>query len=169
MDTTNADAGPKTNSAQHGLLPIFCMAVIWSQPVFTYAYYHHMRDSGAYRWDADSVAMPIFSNGILWCVWGPLSLLFLARRFRSAVPPLRLFEWNGARPVFSFLISVGAAALIFLLLTEIPHDLYWQNRRDLGYMGCWIVFWLIVRSLLLANRGVAEARADDLKTDGGPG
>ncbi len=157
MDTTNAGGGPTTNRAQHGmLLRIFCAAVIVAQPVFTYAYYHHMRDNGACPPLGDTVFIPIFSNGILWCVWGPLSLRFLGRRFCGAVAPLRLFAWDGARPVFSGVVSVGAAALIFLLLSDIPHDLHWRNYRDLGYLGCWVVFWLILRSLILAKGRAVE-------------
>ena len=150
--------------AGNRLLSFFCRAVIWTEPVSYYAYEHHLKDHGAYPWDGDSVAIPIFKNAILWCVWGPLLLLLIGQRFGKVREPLRLFEWNGARPGFSAVVSVGALALIFLTMEEIRHDLWWRNYRDIGYMGCWIVFWLVLRSLLLTKPAEVASSQEDVES-----
>jgi hypothetical protein len=145
----------KIFSGNH-LLSFFCQAVIWVQPAFYYAYEHHLRDHGAYPWDGDTVIIPIFWNAIFWLVWGPLLLRLVGRRFRRVDAPLRFFAWNAERPIFTVVVCLGTLALICLTADEIRHDLKWQNYTDLGYMGCWGVVWLVLRSLLLSTRADAE-------------
>jgi hypothetical protein len=145
------------------LLSFFCRAVIWTQPGFYYAYEHHLRDRGAYPWNGDSVAIPIFWNAILWCAWGPLLLRLIGRRFQRVTEPLRFLAWNGERSIFSVLVCVGALGFIALTADEIRHDLKWQNNLDLGYMGCWVVFWLVLRSLLLTKTADAEPSQADVE------
>ena len=131
---------------------LFCLAAVLTQPKFTSHYYSWMLEQGAYRWDADSIAIPIMSNFMAWIIWGPVSGIGLFFVFRKLKAPFRVFVWDEEKKLRTWLISIGCLVPIVMLVDEAMWAMPWKNYVEIGYSMWWIAVWLLIRASLLTKR-----------------
>lgn len=130
----------------------FCGAAVLTQPHFTSSYYEWMLEHGAYRWDADSIAIPIAGNAFAWLLWGPASLVALFFVFRGRSSPFRLIAWDARKKRKSWLVSGLCVAASVELLREAWEAVDWGNYVEIFYSFWWIAVWLLVRAALLTAK-----------------
>ena len=134
------------------LLFLFCLGAVVTQPVFTSHYYTWMLERGAYRWDADSIGIPISENFSVWLWWAPpLTILFWMAFWRVESIP-RFLAWDAKRRVKSILVSTVCFAAIYLVGLGIPDALRWENWAEIFSCLWWIVVWFMIRSAFLTPK-----------------
>jgi hypothetical protein len=128
---------------------LFCFGAVITQPVFTARYYQWMLEHGAYRWDADSIAIPIGGNFVAWFAWAPVfTTLFLFAFWKLEKVP-RLLAWDSAKRVKSIVASVVCFGCVYLVGQGIADAAAWRNWEEIAYCVWWIIVWLLVRAALL--------------------
>ncbi len=131
---------------------LFCLAAVIVQPAFTAQYFEWNLDHGAYPPHADSIAIPLAGNIILWIFWAPiLSIVFWIAFWRLASVP-RLLAWNSNKKWKSSLISLLCLGCVALMAEAAWEDIAWRNWIGLAYTLWWIGIWLLVRAALLTPK-----------------
>lgn len=129
----------------------FCLLAIVVHPLLTSWYYNFMLDHGAYRTDADSIAIPIAGNFFAWVIWAPILGTICWLVFRRFQPPLRLLTWDGRMRWKSALVSVACAAAVVVSAMPIRDAVRWRNWTEVVYSMWWVAFWFVLRAAALTQ------------------
>lgn len=123
---------------------------------------------GAYRPEADSVAIPILNSMVAWLFWGPILSVWFFVVFRRLRPPFRMLAWDRKRSWKSWLVSVGCSFPVLLLMYEVFDAVAWKNYVEILYTGWWVVVWLLVRAALLTEKEASRKRSSGIVNPVGP-
>jgi hypothetical protein len=131
---------------------VFTFALILSQPLFSFGYYVHNSLAGAYAWNGDSIAIPIFVESLSWLVWMPIVLTLLWRTVFKRYPgAVSLSAWNSERPVWSLLWTILFALLLAISFSNIPYDWRWRNPFGLVDTALWTLLYAQLRAVIVAK------------------
>jgi len=129
----------------------FCLLAIAVHPLLTSAYYSFMLDHGAYRPEADSIAIPIAGNFFAWVIWAPILATICWLVFRRFQPPLHMLAWDHRQRWKSVVSTVVCLAAVVVSAMPIPDAIRWRNWAEVLYSVWWVALWLILRAAALSQ------------------
>ena len=136
---------------------ILTLGLILGLPVLSFIYWPLVLHSGILSPDADSIAIPMFSDVLAAVVLSPIVIGATWLCLRDYNPEARLMAWRRDRPLRSAAVTAvlggPAVALAVLLIIDIRPGWPWYE-----YM--WTGYTLLCISWLLTLRAAAIERLD---------
>jgi hypothetical protein len=133
-----------------GPLWILTLGLIVALPVLSFIYWPLVLHSGVLSPDADSIAIPMFSDVLVAVVFSPILLGATWLCLRDYNPDTRLMAWRRDRPLRSAAVTVvlggPAVALAVLLIIDIRAGWPWYEHLWTGYALLWIAWLLALRA-----------------------
>jgi hypothetical protein len=133
---------------------IFCAWLfLWAARLRLIAdYYQRTFELGYYPAEADTIAIPIASNGVMTILLAPVFALVLWLLIRRSIAERRRwFAWNRKRWILSLTWTLLFSAFALLILPGLAEDI--RIRLPLNAIADvgWFLFWLAIRALVVSR------------------
>lgn len=131
------------------------------QPIFTIAHYAWNEAVRPYPWYADSLALPIFGEILLWLILAPFAILTIIRLTHNYHACLPIFHKQTLSRQFLSINIIFGLLICYALLQLIDVFMY-ANIPILIDVLLSVYLLLSVRSIAIANRYLSADAKDYL-------
>lgn len=139
-----------TTPRNRKILVTYGIIVILSQPVFSIAHYAWNEAIRPYPWYADSLAIPIFGEILIWLLLAPIAIITVVRATRNYQAKLPILQTQIMRSRFVG-VNVIFGLLISYALLQLIDVFTYANVPMLLDVVLSLYLLLAVRAIVMAN------------------